>query len=108
VKFTPEGGSITVTACIAGGPDDCWGEVRITDTGPGILPAERAAIFEPYVRGEGAATVPGVGLGLAISQRLMVQMGGTIAVESEPGAGATFVVRLRCLPPAEAGAQPAR
>jgi phosphoserine phosphatase RsbU/P len=94
VKFTPPDGSITVTVrkrLVAG---LVVGEIRVRDTGPGIPEAERAAIFEPYYRSEGTATAPGVGLGLAISHGLVQQMGGELEVESEPGAGSTFVLRL--------------
>jgi signal transduction histidine kinase len=94
VKFTPDGGVITLTVGRGTIDHRSWGELRVADTGPGIAPAERAAIFEPYYRSETTAMLPGVGLGLAISQGLVQQMGGALAVESEPGAGATFIVRL--------------
>lgn len=90
VKFTPQDGSISVTTRENG----AWGEVRVTDTGPGIAPAEQAAIFEPYYRAEGTAHEAGVGLGLAISRGLVEQMGGELLLESEPGAGTTFIIRL--------------
>ncbi len=94
VKFTPEDGSISVTASehiVAGVP---WGEFRVADTGPGIADAEKAAIFEPYYRSEGTAQMPGVGLGLAISHALVQQMGGELHLESEVGVGSSFIVRL--------------
>lgn len=97
VKFTPEEGAVTVTVT---GPElDAssgvqLGEVRVTDTGPGIPPAEQAAIFEPYYRSERTAQLPGIGLGLAISQLLVKQMGGALAIRSEPGHGASFAIRL--------------
>jgi phosphoserine phosphatase RsbU/P len=94
VKFTPQGGSIVVTASrriVAGA---AFGEIRVRDSGPGIAEAERAAIFEPYYRSEGTAEAPGVGLGLAISHGLAQQMGGVLDVESELGAGSTFLLRL--------------
>jgi len=96
VKFTPEGGSVTVGTArrtVDGVP---WGEIRVTDTGPGIADAEKAAIFEPYYRSEGTAQLPGVGLGLAISHALVRQMGGEIVVESEVGVGSSFIVRFPC------------
>jgi signal transduction histidine kinase len=95
VKFTPADGAITVTASrssLAGSP---YGEIRVTDTGPGVSESDQAAIFEPYYRSEGAAMTPGIGLGLAISLALIKQMGGTLDVESRLGAGASFVIRLR-------------
>ena len=94
VKFTPTGGTITVTAagCCSGATR--YGEVRVTDTGPGIAEDEQAAIFAAYYRSAGAARTPGVGLGLAISAALVAQMGGTLRVESEAGAGSSFALRL--------------
>jgi signal transduction histidine kinase len=94
VKFTPEGGAVTVATTardVAGAP---WGEVRVSDTGPGIPEAERAAVFEPYYRSANTARTPGVGLGLAISHALMARMGGELAVESEVGVSSTFVLAL--------------
>jgi sigma-B regulation protein RsbU (phosphoserine phosphatase) len=91
VKFTPVDGAVTVMVATGG----AWGEIRVTDTGPGIAEAERDAIFQPYYRSEGTATLPGIGLGLAISHSLVDQMGGTLGVESEPGAGSSFTIRLR-------------
>ena len=94
VKFTPPDGQVSVAASDAEG----WGEIRVTDTGPGIAEAEQAAIFEPYYRSEGTAQLPGVGLGLAISIALVQQMGGTLALESALGAGSSFIIRLPLAP----------
>lgn len=94
VKFTPPHGSITVTVAERSANDQRWGEIRVTDTGPGIAKAERAAIFEPYYRSEGTALTPGVGLGLAISHALVERMGGVLVVESELGVGSAFSIRL--------------
>jgi phosphoserine phosphatase RsbU/P len=99
VKFTPLGGAITVSTGTTALDGRAWGEIRVSDTGPGIPPTECAAIFEPYYRGEKTAALPGVGLGLAISQSLVHQMGGALTVESELGRGATFTIRLPALDP---------
>lgn len=95
VKFTPAGGTIIVSSAVACDDGTRWGEIRVTDSGPGIPAAERAAIFEPYYRSEGTATLPGIGLGLAISHALVEQMGGSLGVESEAGMGSSFTIRLR-------------
>ncbi|MFL5612962.1 MAG: sensor histidine kinase [Gemmatimonadaceae bacterium] len=93
VKFTPVEGTITVSL---GKSSDAKprAELRVTDTGPGIPEAERAAIFEAYFRSAATAGAAGVGLGLAISQALVEQMGGSLSVESEMGKGSSFILRF--------------
>jgi two-component system, OmpR family, sensor histidine kinase KdpD len=70
--------------------------VRVVDQGPGIRPAERTRIFEPFYRVQATATDgwTGSGLGLAIAKGFVEANGGTIAVESLPGQGSCFVVTL--------------
>jgi phosphoserine phosphatase RsbU/P len=94
VKFTPEGGSITVDTARRAVASAHWGEIRVTDTGPGIADADRAAILEPYYRSEATAQLPGVGLGLAISHALVQQMGGRLEVESQLGVGSSFIIQF--------------
>jgi signal transduction histidine kinase len=65
-------------------------EVKITDSGPGIPEDEQERIFKPFV----TTRHNGTGLGLPISQRIAVAHGGGIAVVSQPGAGATFILTL--------------
>jgi signal transduction histidine kinase len=98
VKFTPAEGTITVSTDSVHADSAEWGEIRVSDSGPGIAAAEREAIFQPYYRSEGTASLPGIGLGLAISHALVAQMGGRLGVESEPGAGSSFTIRLRTSP----------
>jgi sigma-B regulation protein RsbU (phosphoserine phosphatase) len=104
VKFTPQDGSVSVTTAVSTRDGVRWGEIRVADSGPGIAADERAAIFQPYYRSEGTAHAPGVGLGLAISRALVQEMGGELDLESEPGAGATFIIRLPLLYPASPAA----
>jgi signal transduction histidine kinase len=74
--------------------------VSVADGGPGISTADRGRIFARFERGTGARRhVSGLGLGLFIAREIVAAHGGELAVESEPGRGATFVVRL----PAAAG-----
>jgi two-component system sensor histidine kinase KdpD len=69
--------------------------VRIVDRGPGIPLREQERVFTPFYRGEATArTVPGSGLGLAIARGFIEANGGTVAVESLPGQGTTFVITL--------------
>jgi signal transduction histidine kinase len=68
--------------------------VRVSDTGPGIPPAARARLFEPFRSTKAAGK--GTGLGLAISKRLAEAHGGTITVDSREGEGTAVTVRLPC------------
>jgi PAS domain S-box-containing protein len=81
---------------------------EVADTGIGITPSARARLFEPFVQDRDRASGghDGVGLGLAISRRLVEAMGGQLAVESQPGHGSTFSFTLpfMCGPDAPAPA----
>lgn len=69
--------------------------IRVTDRGIGMTAAEIRRIFEPFTRvGLARDTVPGAGLGLHVSEALVHAHGGAIEVESQPGRGSTFRVRL--------------
>lgn len=94
VKFTPEGGSVTVDVSEGTAGGSPWSEIRVTDSGPGIPETDIAAIFQPYYRSEGTAALPGIGLGLAISNALVDRMGGSLAVETGMGVGSTFIIRF--------------
>jgi signal transduction histidine kinase len=88
LKFTEHGEITAVTDGAAEGRL----HVAVRDTGPGIAPAQHAAIFEEF--GQAGGDASGTGLGLAISRRLARVMGGDVTVESEPGHGSTFHVTL--------------
>ena len=94
IKFTPEGGRIGVSTAMEVKDGQRFGVIRVSDTGPGIAEAERAAIFEPFYRSEDTSLAPGVGLGLAISHALVVEMGGTLEAQGAVGAGSVFVLSL--------------
>jgi len=67
--------------------------VNVADRGPGIAPAERERIFEPFYRAPGVAPdVGGAGLGLAIARRLAVEQGGDVRHEPRPGGGSVFTL----------------
>ncbi|TCM19827.1 signal transduction histidine kinase [Novosphingobium sp. PhB165] len=86
------------------------GEVVVTvrDTGPGIAEAEREAIFEEFRRLDATRRVPGKGLGLAIVRRVSAMLGHELGLESTPGEGSAFSVRLpRAEPPGDSLADPA-
>ncbi len=89
IRSQRDQGSIRVRL---GGAADGQAEVQIADDGPGIAPAVLPHIFEPFF-----TTKPpreGTGLGLSICRAIVKEHGGDISVESAPGAGATFIVRL--------------
>lgn len=71
-------------------------QIDITDTGPGIAQEELDKVFEPFARGSSAAgsSASGTGLGLTISKMLTDLMGGEMRVQSAPGVGTTFSIRL--------------
>lgn len=94
VKYSPPGAITTVRL---------WREgdrvhMAVTDRGPGLSEQEQARIFEPFGRASARPTAgeTSTGLGLAIASRIVRAHGGTLEVDSVPGAGATFTVRLPC------------
>jgi two-component system CheB/CheR fusion protein len=94
IKFTPEGGKIT----IALGSNRGAMELRVRDTGPGIPPEFLARVFDAFSQADSSLTRAhhGLGIGLTLVRHLVVRQGGTIDVAS-PGAGkgTTFTV---CIP----------
>jgi len=93
VKFTPDGGHLSVNTR----NDGDWVVIEISDTGIGIDPANISRIFGAFeqVSRTITASYGGLGLGLAISKRVIDQHGGTISASSPGvGAGATFTIKL--------------
>jgi two-component system OmpR family sensor kinase len=92
IKYTPPGGKVEL-GLVTG---DGLGVFTVADTGIGIEPADTDRIFEPFVRLDAARArdTGGAGLGLAIARSIVVAHGGTLTVESRPGSGSRFVVRL--------------
>ena len=95
----PAGGLVTV-AVHAGAV------IEVRDQGPGIAPADRAQVFEPFWRKDERR--PGAGLGLAIVRDIARLHGGTASVDETPGGGATFRLHLPALSTAGHGASPPR
>jgi len=93
LKYTAEG---AVVVDVRWPMEDGVLEVAVEDTGMGIAPEHRAEIFGLYTRAPEAEErcLPGVGLGLFIVRRLIDVLQGEIRVESEPGKGSTFAVRI--------------
>jgi signal transduction histidine kinase len=92
LKYTPEGSPIEVSYATT---EDAV-EVRVTDHGPGIAADEQERVFERFYRIEDPMTMRtgGSGLGLHISRELARAMGGDVRLESTPGTGSTFILRL--------------
>jgi signal transduction histidine kinase/CheY-like chemotaxis protein/HPt (histidine-containing phosphotransfer) domain-containing protein len=97
IKFTRRGSVVIRAACAA--RDDRIATIvwTVTDTGIGIPPDRIGGLFGEFFQADASITrrFGGSGLGLAICKRLIEQMGGTIAVTSQPGEGSTFAVTLR-------------
>jgi signal transduction histidine kinase/CHASE3 domain sensor protein len=100
LRFTPEGGTVTVRAR----PQGDLVRVEVADTGPGIPERHVAHLFEPFYQARQAGRNT-AGLGLAIAKGIVEAHGGTIGVETAEGRGSTFWFTL---PPAGAGEQPQR
>ena len=100
IKFTPTGGMISIRiAQKNGAPKGCvCYEFRIKDNGIGMSEEFQKHIFEEFSREESSTVsgIQGTGLGMSITKNIVDLMGGTIAIESEPGKGSEFIVDL-CL-----------
>jgi len=97
VKFTPELGSINLDAKLLQEKDNvCTIQFKITDTGIGIDDEQKARLFKSFQQAESSTTrkFGGTGLGLSISKNIVEMMGGEIKVESELGAGSTFIFTI--------------
>jgi len=97
VKFTDRGGNVEIIAQ----DDGAQVVIFVRDTGIGIAAADKARLFQAFEQLEQPSgdRPPGTGLGLALTRRLVDMHDGTIEVESEPGTGTTFTVRLPAAEP---------
>jgi signal transduction histidine kinase len=85
--WTPDGGRIDLRLASRNGTVS----VTVSDSGPGIAPEERERIFRPFFSGDGSG---GTGLGLAIARELAHALGGDLELDSAPGRGSRFELRL--------------
>jgi len=91
IKYTPSGGAIDV---VASSDDDSF-YLIVVDNGPGIVPEEQEKVFEPFYRSTRERRFPqGLGLGLTIALDLVEAHDGQLSIESRPGDGSRFIVRL--------------
>jgi GAF domain-containing protein len=94
-KFT-EKGTITISARQGQEDGRDWVAIAVADTGIGMTPEQMGKLFQEFSQADASTTrkYGGTGLGLAISKRFCQMMGGDITVESQPGCGSTFTIRL--------------
>jgi PAS domain S-box-containing protein len=96
IKYNRDGGSVKVSLEPVGNRS-CPSEllILVTDTGRGISEEQQSKLFSPFERlGAEQSSIEGTGLGLTLSRLLVEEMGGTLAVESEPWVGSTFLIKL--------------
>jgi len=97
IRYAGHGGRIRVAAAPAHAG---FVEISVTDDGPGIPPAERGRVFEPYFRGGRATETQGLGLGLAICKRIVAAHGGAISLRpGDGGRGCRFCFTLPAAEP---------
>ncbi len=89
IEAMPVGGKLTVEA-VRRDSEEAWIQVKVKDSGNGITPEHLTKIFDPFF----TTKSKGLGLGLAITYKIMEGHGGTIGVESTPGKGSTFILSL--------------
>ncbi len=96
IRYTMDGGEVTVSVGAARAADRQWATVKVSDTGIGIPKEELEHIFDRFFRGERPRRmqIPGTGLGLAIVKEIVELHEGWVTVESEPGEGSSFTVWL--------------
>jgi len=87
LEAMPDGGAVRISATL----EDGAAVVQVEDDGPGIAPEIRSQLFQPFVS---AGKRNGLGLGLALSRQTVLEHGGDMWVDSEPGRGARFSFRL--------------
>ena len=100
--YTQPGGHIAVSL----ESDEHTIVLRVADTGRGMTPEEQEHVFDRFYRGADGRTAPGTGLGLSIVKSLVDLHSGTIEIDSRPGEGSVFTVRIPRLPVADQGPLP--
>ncbi len=100
IKWSPPSTPVDVTLL--------HGALSVRDHGPGVPPEEREHIFDRFYRAAGARTLPGSGLGLAIVRQVTEAHGGSVDVETAPGGGAVFTLRLPIVVNSQNGRHPSR
>ena len=96
IKFTPENGTVTVRFRLVRESEKPFLILEVADTGIGLSVSDQKAVFERFYQSpaNGEANKGGTGIGLTLTKELVEQMGGNIGLDSEPGKGSIFEVRL--------------
>ena len=97
IKYTPQGGRVTVRGWVSPGEGDADVVLSVTDSGPGIPEDEQARVFEKYYRSKKTSCARGTGLGLAIVKGVAELHGGRVELRSGPDTGSTFTLILRAM-----------
>ena len=92
VKFTPSGGTVSVTRTKE--PETGLARLAVSDTGIGISDEDKPNLFKRFWRSDASRSLPGNGLGLAVVKAIVTSYGGSVTCTSRPGVGTTFVVKL--------------
>ena len=92
VKFTPAGGTVSVT--LSKEPETGLARLAVSDTGIGISESDQPNLFKRFWRSDASRSLPGNGLGLAVVKAIVTSYGGSVTCTSHPGVGTTFVVKL--------------
>lgn len=90
VKYTPIGGKVTLSVVLG----EMYVEIKITDTGKGIAENNKTMIFKRFFRENDVHDIPGIGIGLYLTQEIISKQGGYIRVISSPGKGSSFSILL--------------
>ncbi len=91
VKFSPFGGQIRLDI----NKKEKTIEISLKDEGIGILKSDMKKIFSPFMRGKNSASIPGVGMGLAIVKKMVELLDGKISCKSSQDKGSEFIIRLQ-------------
>jgi two-component system sensor histidine kinase KdpD len=89
-KYSPQGSPVRISADASAG--SLW--IRVHNQGAGLSESERTLVFERFYRAPGSRDIPGTGIGLAIARDIVMAHGGFMDVESAPGMGTEFSIRL--------------
>jgi signal transduction histidine kinase len=101
VKYSPNGGEVTLSLAREENANGAWATLAVRDQGMGIPTRDLRRVFERFRRAENViGKIPGTGIGLADARQIVEQHGGRISVSSQEQAGTTFTIRLPLAQPA--------